>query len=155
MPILTLRDISKDNWLQCIQLEVADNQKNFVASNAKSLAQAAYEDHWRPQGIYADDEMVGFIMYGNGVWGGREVWVIARLMLAEGQQGKGYGTQAIRLALDVMRADKNPATDVYISFMPENDAARHIYSKLGFQNAGYTPDGKEILLHLTLDQSSD
>ena len=49
--IVTLQPITRDNWLQCVRLNVAPEQKHFVASNAVSLA------------AYDGDTMVGFAMY--------------------------------------------------------------------------------------------
>lgn len=152
MAEVKLQKISKENWRVCVRLKVADDQQNFVATNAVSLAQAAYETNWRPHGVYVDDEMVGFIMFGLEEYQGKDVWDIIRVMTAEDHQGHGYGRQAIEEVLKIMQADPSPATDVYISFLPDNDAARHVYSKLGFVDVGLTPDGSEVLMHLKISK---
>lgn len=133
---LSLRPITQDNWRVCIALEVAEAQQNFVAPNVRSLAQAAYETMWQPHGVYLDDEMVGFAMYGIYNYEGRDIWDITRLMIDKAHQGKGYGTQAMHLILDAMRAEAPQIQEVYISFVPENAAARHVYSKIGFVEDG-------------------
>ncbi len=38
--MIELRKITWDNWEECLNLEVADEQKNFVAPNDYSIAQA-------------------------------------------------------------------------------------------------------------------
>jgi diamine N-acetyltransferase len=48
-----LRDITRDNWLECIRLQVRDDQKTFVASNVFSIAQAQFFPDVHPQAIYA------------------------------------------------------------------------------------------------------
>jgi len=60
---VTLRPVTADNWKQCVGLSVEPEQKLFVAPNAYSLAEAAYEDGCVPLAIYHDETMVGFAMY--------------------------------------------------------------------------------------------
>lgn len=60
---IELRIIDKENMYDVIELEVADEQKDFVASNSFSLLQANYEENLYPFAIYRDNELVGFIMY--------------------------------------------------------------------------------------------
>ena len=56
---MTLREIGRENWEQCVRLEVAPEQERFVASNAVSLAQSKYEPEWTPLALYDGEEMVG------------------------------------------------------------------------------------------------
>ncbi len=150
MAEIKLQKITKEDWRACARLKVAEDQQSFVATNAVSLAQAAYETNWRPHGVYVDDEIVGFIMFGLEEYEGQDVWDVIRLMTDEKHQGHGYGRQALAEVLKIMQADPSPATDVYISFVPANDGARHVYSKLGFVDVGMTPDGSEVLMHLKI-----
>ncbi len=63
--MVELREITKDNYEECLGLKVADSQKNYVSSTVHSLAQAwIYYDTAFPFAIYADNVMVGFIMLG-------------------------------------------------------------------------------------------
>jgi diamine N-acetyltransferase len=62
---VALRPIDETNWSIAVDLEVSDDQDGFVASNAVSLAQAHFEPWWIPLGVYAGDEMVGFVMHGR------------------------------------------------------------------------------------------
>ena len=60
--------VDTDNLDELIKLTVNDYQKNFVASNIYSLAEAyatvAEGGFAQPFGIYADEEPVGFLMIG-------------------------------------------------------------------------------------------
>jgi diamine N-acetyltransferase len=63
--MITLRAITKENYSECLNLNVLDEQKSFVASNTYSLAQAwVYYKTAYPFAIYSDETMVGFIMMG-------------------------------------------------------------------------------------------
>lgn len=61
---VTLRDITKANWQECANLNLAPGQEHFVASNAYSLAESKFQPTFVPLAIYAGETMVGFVMYG-------------------------------------------------------------------------------------------
>lgn len=99
--------------------------------------------------------MVGFVMYGLEPYGlephpEKIIWMILRLMTDKKHQRKGYARVAMCRLLDLMRAERPDIPDVYISFVPDNDAARHLYTSLGFREVGMTDDGEEVLMHLPL-----
>ena len=61
--MVELRPVTKENYRQCMRLDVRDDQKDFVAPNVISLVQAHYEGNLRPMAIYYEDNMVGFVMF--------------------------------------------------------------------------------------------
>lgn len=130
---ITLREITRENWLQCARLKVAPEQERFVASNGVSMAQSKYEPEYVPLAVYDGEEMVGFVMYGveqteNKYW-------IMRMMVDHRQQGKGYGRAAMQLLLDRIRAIPG-CDEVTISYEPDNAVARRLYASLGFRETG-------------------
>jgi diamine N-acetyltransferase len=75
---------------------------------------------------------------------------IWRLMIDKKYQGKGYGRDAIRLALDFIRTwPCGKAEYCEISYEPENEAARNLYQSLGFMENGEM-DGDEIVAVMKL-----
>ncbi|MCL1080378.1 hypothetical protein L2734_19980 [Parashewanella spongiae] len=60
---INLRDITKDNWVDMIELEITKEQEDFVALNSESIAASKFHDDYVNRGIYLDDEAVGFIQY--------------------------------------------------------------------------------------------
>ena len=64
MPEVELREITPQNFKECIDLKVADSQKSFVATNVMSIAQSKIYPTVTPMAIYAGDELVGFTMFG-------------------------------------------------------------------------------------------
>jgi diamine N-acetyltransferase len=138
---MTLREITRENWEQCVRLTVATEQEPFVASNAVSLAQSKYEPEWIPLAIYHDDEMVGFVMY--GVYRDEGKYWILRVMVDHRAQSNGYGRAALRLLLDRLRA--TPGCDeVAISYEPENEVARSLYASFGFRETGEVIEGETV-----------
>jgi len=138
---VTLRAITHANWRDCVGLETTPEQVHFVATNALSLAQAAYEPEWTPQAIYAGDEMVGFAMYGLSRL--EPAYWIMRLMVDAAEQGKGYGRAAM---IEIPRRLKSrpDCTEIAISYEPENHVARALYLSLGFQEAGEVSYGETV-----------
>lgn len=136
-----IRPVTKDNWLALIKLQVREDQRQFVASNVFSIAQAQFGDdfegHWdlHPFGIFDGDEPVGFLMYGLNLEHPKQQAFIQRLMVDEKFQGKGYGRFGMQKILEIFRADVR-IKEVGISYEPENEAARTLYASLGFSETG-------------------
>jgi diamine N-acetyltransferase len=60
--LVTLREITSETVLPVIKLAVAENQKEFVAPNSVSLAQALFAPEAWYRAIYYAEELVGFVM---------------------------------------------------------------------------------------------
>lgn len=130
---ITLRAIDADNWHACVKLTVSEEQKQNVADNAVSLAQAAYEKQWYPHGVYADDMLVGFLMFGTDPETKRVE--LCRYMIDKQYQGKGYGKAALAKLYDLIKIRYGPIT-FYTSIVPENHAAKKLYEDAGFSMTG-------------------
>lgn len=77
-------------------------------------------------------------------------YCIWRLMIDRNHQGKGYGTQALRLALDDIRTlPCGPARTCFLSYEPENTTAKKLYYRFGFRETGEM-DGNEVVAALNL-----
>ena len=140
MPI-ELRPVTQDNWQSLIKLKVRDGQQDFVASNLYSIAESQFgfeeEGHWDlfPYGLYMNGEPVGFAMTGLNLNHSHFQGLILRLMVAEKFQGRGYGRQAMKVMKEMFLTNKEVKA-VCISYAPENEVARKLYSSLGFVETG-------------------
>jgi len=144
--MVEFKEITTDNYNECLKLEVSDNQKNFVASNMYSLAQAwVFHENAYPFAIYADNKMVGFIMMGYKPEGIYNIW---RLMIDKRFQGKGYGKAAVLLAVEYLK-EKYNVNEIFLSFEPDNTVAEKLYSSMGFQRTGEIA-GDEIMMCLKI-----
>jgi diamine N-acetyltransferase len=56
-------------------------------------------------------------------------------MVAEKFQGRGYGRQAMQMMKEMFLTNKEVKA-VCISYAPENEVARKLYSSLGFVETG-------------------
>lgn len=99
--MISLERVNEQNYQHVFALELADNQKCFVSSNMKSLAQAwIYYDRARPYAIRNDNDIIGFIMFDYKPSEKKaEIW---RFMIGKDFQGKGYGTEALSSAIRLL-----------------------------------------------------
>ena len=140
---VTLRDINRENFRQCVKLEVNEDQKDFVAPNVFSIAQSKVEPTYNVQAVYDGEEMVGFVMYG---WDEEEgCHDLARLMIDKNQQGKGYGRAATEEVIRRLRAEPG-CRQIVLSVNPANTNARALYESLGFVETGRVAYGEDVML---------
>ena len=111
----------------------------FVARNAYSLAEAGCEWQTIQMGIHADDELVGYVMF--GLLSG-EMWVWW-LMVDGRYQRRSYGRAAMRAIVATARAWGHE--QLFVSYDPENDVAAALYGPLGFEPPGRAEDGETVV----------
>jgi diamine N-acetyltransferase len=141
--------VTEHNLAAVFDLDVADDQRQFVAPNPWSLAQA-YTEHeiaW-PRAIVLDDEVVGFLMLeiDPDEKDGRPFW-LWRLMVGRDHQRRGIGAAALAQAIEEVR--RRGGTDLYTSWVEGTGSPQPFYEKLGFVANGEIDDG-EIVARLAL-----
>lgn len=164
--MIHLEKIDYKNVWDIVDLKVARSQKEFVASNGDSIIQAyttiGTECHVFPFGIYNDKKPVGFLMIGyneaalydaedfdppEALKNNYSIW---RLMIDKRYQGRGYGKEAISLALDFIKTwPCGKAEYCEISWEQGNDDAARLYHSMGFEENGEM-DGDEIVAVMKL-----
>ncbi|MGD7045007.1 GNAT family N-acetyltransferase [Jeotgalibacillus proteolyticus] len=141
--MLQLKPITKHNWEDTLNLTLHEEQKKSIAPNVYSLAQVQFLDMAVAKGIYLDNKMIGFAMYGIDEDDG-ECWIY-RLMIDRDYQGKGYGKQAVHLLIDEFETIKAGHHQyIYISYEPDNDGARFTYQRCGFIETDVFVDGEQV-----------
>ena len=97
---IRLREITGENWQECIALRVSKKQIPYVPSNIFSLAESKFLTERVPLGIYDGPKMVGLAVCSYTPQQGR-AW-IHRLMIDENFQNKGYSRGAMQKILERM-----------------------------------------------------
>lgn len=152
---MTLEKITDDNVWDLIELEVNEDQKSFVASNTTSIIDAYIAitsgGHALPFGIYDGQTPIGFVMIGykdkdeDAPLLARENYSLWRLMIDKRYQGKGFGKQAVRQILDVMRTFPLGSEEYCcVSYEPENERAKKLYASFGFEETGEIYCGENV-----------
>lgn len=130
---ITLKDVTKDNWVDIICLEITKEQEDFVALNAESIAASKFFDYYINRGIYDDDEPVGFVQYySNHRDGLPEEAFIDQLMIDIKHQRKGIGSKAIPLVLDEIKK-LGKYKSVSICYVEGNDIMKPFFEQFGFK----------------------
>jgi diamine N-acetyltransferase len=148
---VTLREITPENFKECVNLKVVDAQSKFVAPNVMSIAQSKIYPTVNPFAVYADDEMVGFVMYGFDE--DDEHFYLGRLMIDEKHQGKGFGKAATLEVIERMKEIEG-CREIYLSFVPENTGAEKLYSTIGFERTGQISESGEIVMRFDLNKQA-
>ena len=147
--MVKLRAITEENFVDAFNLKLAQGQEDFVSHPIRSLAQAyVYRDQCQPFGIYAEDRMVGYVLviYDYDV-PEYDIW---HMMIDEGEQGHGYGNEALGLVLEYIATKPFGDSDrVALTCNKGNSVARRLYEKKGFAATGYEYED-EVELALTL-----
>ena len=86
-----------------------------------------------PYAIYADERMVGFIMYDFEPKNG--TGYITRLMVDQKYQGNGYGREALQAVIGEISAISE-CRQIQISYNPRNAPAEKLYASVGFVKTG-------------------
>ena len=163
--MIRLERIRGKNIWDILNLHVNEKQRSFVASNDISIIEAYIAQiengHAFPFGIYNDETPVGFCMIGYGIddsWTdapsiAKDNYNVWRLMIDERFQGKGFGRIAMKQILDFIRTEPcGSAEKCWLSYEPENTAAKNLYCSFGFQETGDC-DGNEVIAVLDLRRS--
>ena len=165
MDNITLEKITYKNYIKTMfDLKVSVKQRNFVASNICSLAEAyiaiTNESVALPFAICKNKKPIGFLMIGYGIskddcWNNEDPafveiaknsYCIWRFMIDKRYQGKGYGKKAMQLALDYIHTlPCGKAKYCWLSYEPENEVAKKLYASFGFiEHPQFYKEGEEM-----------
>lgn len=129
-------------------LEVAESQKNLVATVAQSFADALFppDDVNGPplvwmRGILRQSIPAGFVMCADPTERQKDPW-LWRLLVDKSHQGHGVGRFAVESVLT--RYKDMGCTRVMVSWAPREGNAGDFYKKLGFFETGEIDDGEIV-----------
>ena len=148
---ITFREITSDNYSQVLNLKITPEQEaaKFVSPVVRSLADAWFyreEGITYPKAVYADEDLVGFIMYELDTE--EQQVFIWRFLIDQRYQGKGYGRQTIEAVL-AMAKEQAQITKVVADYVDGNEPMKKILLDLGFEETGFN---KEINEHIMVYQ---
>ncbi|MFC4116867.1 GNAT family N-acetyltransferase [Nonomuraea zeae] len=140
-----LEEITPDNLAAAVEIKVSLAQEAFVAPVVASLAEAyaSRQTAW-PRLVYDGDRAVAFVManfdpgheieaFRCGVW---------RLNVAAAEQGKGYGSFAVRALCEEAR--RRGHRRVTVLWEPGEGGPEGFYLRLGFKRTGEVLFGETV-----------
>ncbi len=143
---VNLRRVSESNVRDIIRLEVGEPQREYVAPNSVSIAEAAHTtDRWE-RAIYVGDVPVGYVLLSEDRIKPR--YFLWRMMIDHRYQRRGYGRTAMRQVIDYVAALPG-ASELFVSYVPGDDGPQSFYESVGFVDTGVEYDGEwEMRLEL-------
>jgi diamine N-acetyltransferase len=139
---VSLREITDETLRSILDLQVAPDQRQFVADNARSIAQAHFSKHAWFRAVYADETPVGFLMLEDQPE--KPEYFLWRLMIDARHQGNGFGRRAVELLIEHVRT-RPGATELLTSFHQAEGSPQGFYEKLGFTLTGEYEEGEAML----------
>lgn len=146
---VSLREITAETVREVCRLEVAPDQRDLVAPNAMSIAQAYFEPAAWFRAVCAGERVVGFAMLYDPTRtsepdGGPETCYLWRFMIDHREQRKGYGRRA--LALLIAHVATLPGVRRFkTSFVPRPGNAAPLYEQAGFRATGEVDEGETVM----------
>lgn len=149
---IELRTIDDTNKADVVLLEVSDSQKEYIASNERSLETSLNEEHRgiaRPFAIYADDKLVGFTMFAFDLASSdpNDRYWLWRFMIDKNLQGNRYGSAALEKIIEYFK--NHGADHILLSTKETNTTALSLYHKYQFAETGEMNDN-ELILRLNI-----
>ncbi len=143
---VTLREVQETNINRVADLRVAPHQIYHVASVGKTFWQAGGRPEVWVRAIYAGETPVGLIAVVDpalkGAPGPHEIY-LARLLVDQRYQGRGYGTAAMEQLLAGVRG-RADVPSIRLSHMPDNEAVGRYYERFGFRHTGKVDEDGEL-----------
>ena len=144
--MIRFEPITQDNMNDAIAISVHPDQEDIIAPVVYSLAQCyVLSDILTPFLIMNDDLPVGFILF--LIAPKEEEYELCRLMSAQKQQKKGYGREALLLAIQYL-ADAG-AKKIELSHQTNNYGVGKLYESVGFHYTGVIEDG-EVMMEMVI-----
>jgi diamine N-acetyltransferase len=139
---VSLRPVTAENVYDVMRLRVTKDQEQFVADNARSLAEAVYNHYAWPRAIYAGETPVGFLMlYDDPHTPEYFLW---RLMVDHRYQRMGFARRALEQVIDYVAGRPNAAS-LGVSYVPGEGSPQPFYAGLGFLDTGEVDDGEQVM----------
>ncbi|MBQ6343779.1 MAG: GNAT family N-acetyltransferase [Anaerolineaceae bacterium] len=150
--MITLTEVTEENWFNVAGLSVKDDQKNYVAPAIGILARGF---------VYRDCNTRIYVIENDGIIVGvslvREFtdeppgYDLQQFMIDQRYQGKGYGSEALALILDELRKEGH-YDHAEICVKKDDIAAIRLYEKNGLIDSGYVdedaPDSLNMICYL-------
>ena len=150
--MIKLTEITEENWMAVASLTVKEKQKGYLAPAIGIIARGyVYRNcNAKVMVIEQDNTVIGVALV-------REFtdeplgYDLQQFMIDGRYQGKGYGSAALALILDALRAEGH-YDHVEVCVKKEDAEAIHLYEKHGFVDSGYVdeeaPDSRNLICRL-------
>lgn len=154
--MLKLIDVNEQNWLEIRKLSVSKPKQSFLIVPSAFLLEGYVYRSFRARiiGIANDDAIIGVAMI-KDLDEEPACYDLQQFMIDQQYQGKGYGTEALRIILSELGKERK-YNCVEVCVKKGDTAALRVYEKVGFVDTGYVdedaPDCLNLMYHFPDDR---
>ncbi|MFJ7683434.1 GNAT family N-acetyltransferase [Peribacillus butanolivorans] len=143
---ITINEVTNENVNDILKLEINTKQKSFIETTEQCLEEAMECKYYKPVGLYSDNSLVGFAMYGFFPEEGENgrVW-LDRFLIDARYQGLGLGSIMLKALIQRLTKEYN-CNEIYLSVIEDNQAALQLYKKFNFTFNGELDINKEKIM---------
>ncbi|WMX59002.1 GNAT family N-acetyltransferase [Peribacillus sp. R9-11] len=143
---ITIIEVTNENVNDILKLGINTKQKSFIETTEQCLEEAMECKYYKPVGLYSDNSLVGFAMYGFFPEEGKNgrVW-LDRFLIDARYQGLGLGSIMLKALIQRLTKEYN-CNEIYLSVVEDNQAALHLYKKFNFTFNGELDINKEKIM---------
>ena len=138
MTVVTLREITRENWREAIQLSVKPEQQRFVADYAPIVLLALAKAYvrplglvWMPYAIYAGHEMIGFLELALDRNTSDQYWLY-HFFIDQRFQRQGFGKKALAAFVEDVERSYPQCKSINLTVQADNIPAQRLYTGAGF-----------------------
>jgi diamine N-acetyltransferase len=150
MKVLSLQEVTRENWRATLGLTVFPEQQRFIADYIPIAAIALAKAYVRPGGLvwiayafYANGEIVGFTELAYESESLDNYW-ICHFFIDCHYQGQGYGKEGLYILLQFIRDHHSHCQAIQLTVHPDNHHALHLYTNAGFRPTGAVFSGEPV-----------
>ncbi|KAF9954039.1 hypothetical protein BGZ72_004959 [Mortierella alpina] len=142
--VITLRNITADNWGHITRLVVNKDQLGLVSSNLEALCEHQFHlPQSKVWAVYADHTPVGFIRLQqeqDQENASRSVYFLKNFMIDQACQGLGFGTKAMQALREELLGHHMQHTEIRVlttlfTTVCQDDSPAHFFTGLGFEKS--------------------
>jgi diamine N-acetyltransferase len=153
---IQLKVVTRENWLEALQINSKTEQSKFAPSVAVSLAKVYIKPdgeqvEYIPFAVYDNDVMVGFVMHAYEENTTNMYWING-FIIDERYQGKGYGRAALNQMIRWIVNRFEQCEEIRLTVYQDNFLARSLYNSVGFLPTGEVW-GEEDVLYLPVNRA--
>ena len=144
---IKIKKITDENRERVLNLQIKESQNTYIESVEDCLKESVEYTNFKPVGLYKNDCLVGFAMYGLFCDEGENgrVW-LDRFLIDKKHQGKGLGSSMIEYLIDHI-AKEYKCNEIFLSLYEDNKGALNLYKKFGFEfNGELDVNGEKVMV---------
>lgn len=129
--MISFQNVSINNKTDILALRIKEDQQSYIETIEESLKERHELTLWKPVGIYNNNQLIGFAMFGLWQENNEErVW-LDRFLIDYHFQGQGLGRKSLAAIVKYIRHIYH-CQNIYLSLYQDNQVALCLYKSYGF-----------------------